>query len=153
VLGRTVSSGEGVVVVVPVHRNAATLAPLVERLGAALEGVRGGWSVRLIVDACPEGSGPVAAAPAVRDAHVRVTWLDRNVGQHAALTQGLLAEPDAAVWVCMDADLQDPPEAVPALLDRLAAGDVAGCSRDAVGPTRPSAGVSPAPSTAVFSPR
>jgi hypothetical protein len=30
------------------------------------------------------------------------------------------------VWVCMDADLQDPPEAVPALLDRLAVGDVAG---------------------------
>jgi polyisoprenyl-phosphate glycosyltransferase len=27
--------------------------------------------------------------------------------------------------VCMDADLQDPPEAVPLLLDRLAAGDVA----------------------------
>jgi polyisoprenyl-phosphate glycosyltransferase len=28
------------------------------------------------------------------------------------------------VWVCLDADLQDPPEAVPLLLDRLAAGDV-----------------------------
>jgi hypothetical protein len=27
--------------------------------------------------------------------------------------------------VCLDADLQDPPEAVPALLDRLAVGDVA----------------------------
>jgi hypothetical protein len=82
--------------------------------------------VRLVVDACPEGSGPVAAALAVRDLHVRVTLLEHNLGQHGALTQGLLAEPDAAVWVCMDADLQDPPEAVPALVERLSAGDVAG---------------------------
>src|SRR5215212_11950435 len=47
-----------------------------------------------------------------------------NVGQHGALAHGLTAEPEADVWVCLDADLQDPPEAVPVLLDRLARGDV-----------------------------
>jgi undecaprenyl-phosphate 4-deoxy-4-formamido-L-arabinose transferase len=49
------------------------------------------------------------------------------VGQHRALTRGLADEPSdsaASSWVCLDADLQDPPEAVPTLLDRLAAGDV-----------------------------
>ncbi len=46
-------------------------------------------------------------------------------GQNRALLAGLAAsEADAGAWVCLDADLQDPPEAVPALLDRLAAGDV-----------------------------
>lgn len=53
-----------------------------------------------------------------------VTVLERNVGQHRALEVGLQAEPDAQAWVCLDADLQDPPEAVPVLLDRLARGDV-----------------------------
>ena len=48
-----------------------------------------------------------------------------NVGQHRALARGLADEPDADAWVCLDADLQDPPEAVPLLLDRLARGDVA----------------------------
>src|SRR5215212_8082413 len=47
-----------------------------------------------------------------------------NVGQHGALAHGLTAEPEADAWVCLDADLQDPPEAVPVLLDRLGRGDV-----------------------------
>ena len=120
------SSPAAVVVVVPVHRNAATLPTLVARLHATLDGRPDRWAVRLVVDACPEGSGPVATALASADPHVRVSLLSRNVGQHRALAQGLTAEPDATAWVCMDADLQDPPEAVPELLTRLHQGDVSG---------------------------
>ena len=110
-----------VAVVVPVYRNAATLPALVDRLGAALAGRD--WRVRLVVDACPAGSADVALRLA--GPRVGVTVLEVNGGQHAALRRGMADEPDADVWVCMDADLQDPPEAVPLLLDRLAAGDVA----------------------------
>ena len=41
------------------------------------------------------------------------------------LARGLADEGSADAWICLDADLQDPPEAVPLLLDRLALGDVA----------------------------
>ena len=109
-----------VAVVVPVYRNAATLEPLAARLAAALAGRD--WRLRLVVDACPAGSAAVALSLA--GPRVGVTLLEANGGQHAALRRGLADEPDADVWVCMDADLQDPPEAVPLLLDRLAAGDV-----------------------------
>jgi glycosyltransferase involved in cell wall biosynthesis len=105
--------------VVPVHRNAATLAELVARLSSALAGRD--WQVRLVVDASPDDSAQVAGRLAA-DPRVRVTVLERNVGQHRALALGLAACPDAQAWVCLDADLQDPPEAVPLLLDRLAAG-------------------------------
>ncbi|MEJ2864751.1 glycosyltransferase [Actinomycetospora flava] len=111
-----------VAVVVPVHRNAATLDELVRRLAAALAGRP--WRVRLVVDACPEGSGDVARALAARDRRVAVTELAANVGQHAALRRGLADEPGAAAWVCLDADLQDPPEALPALLGHLEDHDV-----------------------------
>jgi glycosyltransferase involved in cell wall biosynthesis len=111
-----------VAVVVPVYRNAATLEALVARLGTALAGRD--WRLRLVVDACPSGSAEVALRLAATDPRVAVTGLTVNGGQHAALRQGLADEPDADVWVCMDADLQDPPEAVPLLLDRLAVGDV-----------------------------
>jgi undecaprenyl-phosphate 4-deoxy-4-formamido-L-arabinose transferase len=111
-----------VAVAVPVYRNASTLAPLVARLSAALAGRD--WRLRLVVDACPAGSADVALRLAA-DPRIGVTVLSVNGGQHAALRRGLADEPDADVWVCMDADLQDPPEAVPLLLDRLAAGDVA----------------------------
>ncbi|WP_100500448.1 glycosyltransferase [Geodermatophilus chilensis] len=109
-----------VAVVVPVYRNAATLPALVDRLGAALAGRN--WRLRLVVDACPAGSAEVALGLA--GARVGVTVLPVNGGQHAALRRGLADETDTDVWVCMDADLQDPPEAVPLLLDRVAVGDV-----------------------------
>ncbi len=110
----------GVAVVVPVYRNAATLPALVDRLGAALTGRD--WRLRFVVDACPADSAEVAQRLA--GPRVAVTVLPVNGGQHAALARGLTLETDASAWVCMDADLQDPPEAVPLLLDRLARGDV-----------------------------
>lgn len=115
-------TGPRVAVVVPVYGNAATLRPLVERLAAALDGRD--WRLRLVVDASPDDSLDVAAELARADRRIAVTALVSNVGQHAALVHGLVDEPDADVWVCLDADLQDPPEAVPGLLDRLARGDV-----------------------------
>ena len=111
-----------VAVVAPVYRNAETLEPLAERLSAALAG--GDWRLRLVIDASPDDSAEVARRLAAADPRVRVTELPVNGGQHAALARGLADEADADAWVCLDADLQDPPEAVPQLLDRLAAGDV-----------------------------
>jgi len=118
----TGAAGPRVAVVVPVYRNEATLEPLAERLAAALSGRD--WRLRLVIDASPDDSARVAFALSAADPRIAVTGLTVNGGQHAALARGLAAEPAADVWVCMDADLQDPPEAVPLLLDRLAVGDV-----------------------------
>jgi hypothetical protein len=115
-------TGARVAVVVPVYGNAATLRPLADRLAGALDGRN--WRLRLVIDASPDDSAAVAGALAAEDRRIAVTGLTVNVGQHRALARGLAAEPDADAWVCLDADLQDPPEAVPALLDRLARGDV-----------------------------
>jgi glycosyltransferase involved in cell wall biosynthesis len=116
-----VSTAE-VAVVVPVYRNADTLDPLAARLAAALTGRE--WRLRLVVDASPDDSAGVAQRLSRADPRISATVLTVNVGQHAALGRGLADEPDADAWVCLDADLQDPPEAVPLLLDRLDRGDV-----------------------------
>jgi glycosyltransferase involved in cell wall biosynthesis len=121
-VGGIVSVGT-VGVVVPVYGNEATLERLAARLAAALDGRS--WRLRLVVDASPDDSAAVAARLATADPRIAVTALEVNVGQHAALARGLADEPAADAWVCLDADLQDPPEAVPLLLDRLARGDVA----------------------------
>jgi glycosyltransferase involved in cell wall biosynthesis len=111
-----------VAVVTPVYRNEATLEPLAERLADALAGRA--WRLRFVVDASPDGSAAVARRLAAADPRIAVTGLTENVGQHRALATGLAAESDAEAWVCLDADLQDPPEAVPLLLDRLGQCDV-----------------------------
>jgi glycosyltransferase involved in cell wall biosynthesis len=112
-----------VAVVVPVYRNAASLPALVARLDAALTGA---WTLHLVVDACPDGSDVVATALAARDGRIRVSHLTHNVGQHRAIVHGLAAEADAGAWVCLDGDLQDPPEAVPMLLATLSERRMAG---------------------------
>ncbi len=104
----------------PVYRNADTLVELHDRLRAALRGAR----VELIFvdDACPTGSEAVLRKLAAHPG-TRVLTLERNVGQHRAVLAGL-AHARGAWTVVMDADLQDPPEAVPLLLARAAVGDV-----------------------------
>jgi glycosyltransferase involved in cell wall biosynthesis len=111
-----------VAVVTPVFGNAATLPELAERVGAALERAGWSWCLRLVVDASPDDSRAVACRLAADDDRIALTDLPVNVGQHRALARGLADEAGADAWVCLDADLQDPPEAIPLLLDRLAAG-------------------------------
>jgi glycosyltransferase involved in cell wall biosynthesis len=112
-----------VALVTPVYMNAPTLEELRDRVAGAL--VEHRWTLRFVVDASPDDSLAVAHALAAADPRLAVTALPRNAGQNRALLAGLAAAEagGAGAWVCLDADLQDPPEAVPALLDRLAAGD------------------------------
>ncbi len=113
------SRAVAVSVVVPVDRNAETLVPLYERLVRALAPVRGDFELVFVVDGCPAGSLAAARALAAHDARVRVVALPQNGGQHRAVMAGLAVSCGATV-VVMDADLQDPPEAVPMLLAELA---------------------------------
>lgn len=114
-----------VVVVTPVYGNASTLEELSRRMATALDGIPVAWALRFVVDASPDDSLAVAHRLAAADHRLAVTSLITNMGQNRALLAGLAAEDGGAdAWVCLDADLQDPPEAVPALLTRLARGDV-----------------------------
>jgi glycosyltransferase involved in cell wall biosynthesis len=106
-------------VVVPVYRNAATLAALHLRLRAVLEPLAP-FEVLFVDDGCPEGSRAVLERLATDDPRVAALVLDRNVGQHRAVLAGLACA--RGEWVVvMDGDLQDPPEAIPDLL-RAASG-------------------------------
>lgn len=101
-------------VVVPVYRNAATLAALHGRLRAVLEPLAP-FEVLFVDDCCPEGSRAVLERLATEDPCVAALLLDRNVGQHRAVLAGLACA--RGEWVVvMDGDLQDPPEAIPDLL-------------------------------------
>ena len=106
-------------VVVPMHATRASLPELLDRLGRAVPGAQ----VVLVDDACPQGSG--GAARALGDLpgglHGMLVDVRPGVGQQSAVLIGL-AWATAATTVVMDADLQDPPEAIPSLVAALAAG-------------------------------
>jgi glycosyltransferase involved in cell wall biosynthesis len=101
-------------VVVPVYRNADTLGGLHRRLRAVLEPLAP-YEILFVDDGCPEGSRAVLQGLAGTDPRVAALVLDRNVGQQRAILAGL-AHARGEWVVVMDADLQDPPEAIPDLL-------------------------------------
>jgi len=109
-------------VVVPVYRNRQTLAALAARVRSALTPVCS-FELVLVDDACPDGSGALIDHLSEGDEAIVALHLPANRGQHGAVLAGL--EVAAGSWcVIMDADLQDPPEVLPVLLGRAAAGDV-----------------------------
>lgn len=115
------ASAPDVSVVVPVYDNAATLSELALRLGQVLAARGTSHELILVDDASTDDSLTVARGLADRDARIRVVSLERNLGQNRALLAGLGAASADRV-VIMDADLQDPPEALPELLKASAEG-------------------------------
>jgi glycosyltransferase involved in cell wall biosynthesis len=102
-------------VIVPVYRNRATLRELHRRVSAVLEGAGRTFEILFVNDDCPAGSLEVLRELTAGDARVAVLSLASNVGQHQAVVTAL-SEARGEWVVVMDADLQDPPEALPELL-------------------------------------
>jgi len=97
--------------VAPLFRTAAQLDELVARISQVSARLGLAYEIILVDDACPEGSGEIAQRLAQQHAHLRVLRLPANGGQDPAVRAGLrLARGDWAV--ILDADLQDPPEAL-----------------------------------------
>jgi glycosyltransferase involved in cell wall biosynthesis len=103
-------------VIVPVFGNSDTLMELERRLGETLAGTGASFEIIFVDDHSPDGSWTVieeiAAAGGGRTRGLR---LAQNVGQHMAVLTGL-SEARGTRCVVLDADLQDPPEAIPDLL-------------------------------------
>jgi len=108
-------------IVVPVYRNRASVAELWSRVGKVLE-MRGvSFEAVFVIDGCPEDSGAVLDPLAEGDPRLRVIRHASRRGQRSAWWTGLLEARGDWITV-MDGDLQDPPEALGALLDARAPG-------------------------------
>ena len=115
-------------VVAPVYNEEGTIEEFYTRVCAALDGLR--FELVLVDDGSRDSSAEILDRLADGDPRVRVISLSRNFGHQTALTAGLDHAGGDAV-VMLDADLQDPPELIPRMLDRWRAGcDVVYAVRD-----------------------
>lgn len=87
----------------------------VSRVLAGLEGFR--YEIVYVDDGSRDQTPALLRDIQAGDANVRVVYFSRNFGHQFAVTAGLAHAAGDAV-VVMDADLQDPPELVPAMLER-----------------------------------
>jgi polyisoprenyl-phosphate glycosyltransferase len=106
-------------VVAPVYNEAATISEFHARVTDALAGIP--HELVLIDDGSSDETAEILERIAAEDERVRVVYLSRNFGHQLAITAGL----DHAVGdvvVMLDADLQDPPELIPTMLERWRSG-------------------------------
>ena len=106
-------------VVAPVYNEVETLPEFHRRVTAALAGHE--YELVLVDDGSTDGSAQLLERLAAEDPRVRPVHLSRNFGHQAAVTAGLEAARGAAA-VTIDADLQDPPEVIPKLIEQWSAG-------------------------------
>jgi glycosyltransferase involved in cell wall biosynthesis len=116
-----VSERPAVSVVLPVYGCRPALDELHRRLVAAHETLGTTYEIIFVDDASPDGAADHLRTLAGRDSRVRLVAHRRRRGQHAALVSGMSASRGEVV-VTLDADLQDPPEAIPDLLRALSSG-------------------------------
>jgi dolichol-phosphate mannosyltransferase len=105
-------------VVVPIFDEADSVEPLHREIDAALTSLGDALEIVLVDDGSRDGTAERLRVLAAKDERVRIVTLDRNHGQSAALDAGFRAA-RAPVLVTLDADLQNDPADIPALLERL----------------------------------
>ncbi len=120
--------------VIPLYNEAENLPVLAREIRQALEPTAASWETLFVDDGSSDGSFAALEKLAAEDATVRILRHRRNAGQSAALAAGFAAARGAIV-VTLDADLQNDPADIPALLDRLGA-SAAGSDCDAVSGVR-----------------
>lgn len=102
-------------VVVPLYNEYEVIGMLHERLSAVLKDLRISYELVLVDDGSRDGTPLEMTRLSETDDAVTAVFLSRNFGKEAALTAGLDHAAGAAV-IIMDADLQDPPELIPKML-------------------------------------
>jgi len=109
-------------VVVPVWNERESIKSLYLSLRHTLESVGGGYEIIFVDDGSTDGTFAVLTTLHDEDPnHIRVIHFRRNFGKTAALAAGF-GKAQGEMIVTMDADLQDDPQEIPKLLDKLEEG-------------------------------
>jgi polyisoprenyl-phosphate glycosyltransferase len=107
-----------VTIVTPIFNEEAVLPELCQRLTRLFESHPDfDWHVILVNDGSRDRSAEIVRSHAAVDTRFQLLELSRNFGFQSALSAGLAYAQKADAVVTMDADLQDPPEVIPALVE------------------------------------
>jgi glycosyltransferase involved in cell wall biosynthesis len=110
-------------VVAPLFNEEGNVAELVRRVRASADAAPGidAYEIVLVDDGSTDRTVELLKVHAAADPRIVIVRLSRNFGHQLASTAGLdIARGDVVVLI--DADLQDPPELIPAMVERWHAG-------------------------------
>ena len=117
-------------IVIPVYNEVENIDTLVRRVIDSCNELNRPWEAIFVDDGSRDGSVEKLEAAADRwDGSIRAIILNRNYGQHAAIMCGF-GHARGDMIITLDADLQNPPEEIPRLVETIEQGnDVVGTIR------------------------
>lgn len=108
-------------IIIPMFNEQEVLATCHERVCAALDALPHACELIYVDDGSSDESWTIAAQLSSPQHQVRTLRLSRNFGKEAAMSAGLQVAKGQGV-ILIDADLQDPPELIPAMVEQWQAG-------------------------------
>ena len=105
-------------VVIPVFNEAENLEVLYARLTKVMDGLDGPYEIIFVDDGSSDSSFQILNILHQKDKNIKVIRFTRNFGQHPAVMGGFNASRGETI-ITLDADLQNPPEEIPKLLEKL----------------------------------
>lgn len=105
-------------VIIPVYQGEDTITELCARLKTTLEPITNDYEIILIDDGSTDKSWHIIETIIKSASKIKAIQFVRNFGQHVAITAGLERSQGDFV-IIMDCDLQDPPEAIPQLYNKI----------------------------------
>ncbi|MDQ7039269.1 MAG: glycosyltransferase family 2 protein, partial [Aquificota bacterium] len=108
-------------VVIPAYNERDNVEPLYRKLKSVLDRLDEDYEILFVDDGSTDGTFEVLKNIADRDRKVKVIRFRRNYGQTAAMYAGF-DHAKGDVIVTMDADLQNDPEDIPRLLEKIKEG-------------------------------
>lgn len=117
-------------VVIPVYNEQESLPELLQRTCAACDSIKIEYEILLVDDGSSDRSAElIEQAATVPGSRITGVLLNRNYGQHSAIMAGF-SQVRGDLIITLDADLQNPPEEIPRLVDAARQGyDVVGTVR------------------------
>jgi len=114
-----ISPAFSVSVIIPVFNEEQNLSELIRRCLNVCKSFDRPFEIILIDDGSSDNSAQIIAEEAGKNSgSVIGIFLNRNYGQHSAIMAGF-AEAKGDIVVTLDADLQNPPEEIPRLIEKI----------------------------------
>lgn len=104
-------------IIVPVYNEEAVILTTYQRLKEVMDGLTGSYELIFVNDGSTDKSRVLIETVCETDESVKLLNFSRNFGHQAAISAGMDQARGAAV-VVIDADLQDPPELIPKMVER-----------------------------------
>ncbi len=102
-------------IVIPVYNEKDNIAPLIDRLVPIIE--KFDFEILFVNDGSRDGTPEIIKEHASKNKRIKLLSFNRNFGHQAALIAGYrFAKGDAVV--SMDADMQDPPDIIPEMVEK-----------------------------------